>query len=101
LPFGGELSVDNHWVKPSKLIPWHLLERRYAYKFPSKKGVPATNVLKAYGSTLWRLLETDEALGIFRNFSDTKAARPRKSIPMSAKKVYSKLKAHSMICADL
>jgi hypothetical protein len=33
LPFGGQLSDDNRWVKLADLIPWEELESEYAQQF--------------------------------------------------------------------
>jgi hypothetical protein len=33
LPFGGQLSADNRWVKLAQLMPWELVEDIYAEKF--------------------------------------------------------------------
>ena len=32
LPFGGQLSGDNRWIKLADLIPWDELERRLSGK---------------------------------------------------------------------
>ena len=34
LPFGGQLSGDNRWIKLAELIPWDELEDDYASQFP-------------------------------------------------------------------
>jgi hypothetical protein len=34
LPFGGQLSGDNRWIKLAELIPWDDLEDDYASQFP-------------------------------------------------------------------
>jgi len=33
LPFGGQLSGENRWIKLSELIPWDELEDDYAAQF--------------------------------------------------------------------
>ena len=33
LPFGGQLSGDNHWIKLAELILWDALEDDYAAQF--------------------------------------------------------------------
>ena len=33
LPFGGQLSGDNRWIKLAELIPWDELEDDYASQF--------------------------------------------------------------------
>ncbi|MDP6417701.1 MAG: IS5/IS1182 family transposase, partial [Gammaproteobacteria bacterium] len=30
LPFGGKLSAENRWVKLAALVPWDMVEERYA-----------------------------------------------------------------------
>ena len=37
LPFGGQLSAENRWVKLSKLMPWDMVEDIYAEKFKNEK----------------------------------------------------------------
>jgi len=37
LPFGGQLSADNRWVKLARLMPWDLVEDIYAEKFKNEK----------------------------------------------------------------
>jgi IS5 family transposase len=32
-PFGGKMNEDNRWVKMAKLIPWNVLEEKYAHNF--------------------------------------------------------------------
>jgi transposase, IS5 family len=41
LPFGGQLSGDNRWIKLAELIPWDELENDYAAQFCKGFGVPA------------------------------------------------------------
>jgi len=33
LPFGGQLSRDNHWIKLAEIIPWDELKDYYAAQF--------------------------------------------------------------------
>ena len=55
-PFGGELDPENRWVKISKLIPWDVIEDKYAALFAKNEmGAPAKSVQigrASYGS--WR-----------------------------------------------
>jgi hypothetical protein len=41
LPFGGQLSRDNRWIKLAELIPWNELEDYYAAQFCKGFGAPA------------------------------------------------------------
>lgn len=53
LPFGGKLRSDNRWVKLSKLIPWHVIEEKYAAHFAqSGMGAPAKPVRMALGALI-------------------------------------------------
>ena len=38
LPFGGQLSVENRWVKLSKIMPWDMIEDIYAEKFQNERA---------------------------------------------------------------
>ena len=40
LPFGGQLSGDNRWIKLAELIPWDELEDDYASQFCKGFGAP-------------------------------------------------------------
>ena len=42
LPFGGQLSGDNRWIKLAELIPWDELEDDYAAQFCKGFGAPAS-----------------------------------------------------------
>jgi len=52
LPFDGQLSVNNRWVKLSKLIPWEKIEMRYAKRFTRDMGAPAKSVRIALGALI-------------------------------------------------
>jgi IS5 family transposase len=53
LPFGGQLESDNRWVKLSKVIPWDVIEDKYADKFAkSGMGAPAKPVRMALGALI-------------------------------------------------
>ena len=51
LPFGGKLNQENRWIKLSKVIPWDLIEEKYAAKF-SDVGAPAKPVRMALGALI-------------------------------------------------
>ncbi len=52
LPFAGKLRTDNRWVKLSKIIPWDIIEDRYAKLFTSNRGQVAKPVRMALGALL-------------------------------------------------
>jgi len=53
LPFSGHLDPKNRWVILAQLIPWNMLEARYAARFCSRRfGAPAKPVRMALGSLL-------------------------------------------------
>lgn len=62
LPFGGQLSGDNRWIKLAELIPWDELEDDYAAKFCKGFGAPAKPFRMALGALIIkaRLGLTDE-----------------------------------------
>ena len=41
LPFGGQLSDDNRWIKLAELIPWEKLGADYAAQFCKDFGARA------------------------------------------------------------
>ena len=52
-PFGGELDPENRWVKISKLIPWDVIEDKYAALFAKNEmGAPAKPVHIALGALI-------------------------------------------------
>lgn len=59
LPFGGNLSLLNRWVKMAELIPWSEFEAEYAKNFPTEKGAPAKSWRMALGALIIK-----EKLGI-------------------------------------
>jgi transposase, IS5 family len=59
LPFGGNLSPDNRWVKMAQIIPWSEFESEYAENFPTEKGAPAKSWRMALGALIIK-----EKLGI-------------------------------------
>lgn len=52
MPFGGQLSAENRWVKLSKLMPWDMIEGIYAEKFKNEKpdGRRPVSARIAFGS---------------------------------------------------
>jgi hypothetical protein len=53
LPFGGKLRNDNRWVQLSQIIPWDMLEEKYAKHFAkSGMGAPAKPVRMALGALI-------------------------------------------------
>ncbi len=64
LPFGGQLLVDNRWLKLAELIPWDELEDDYAAKLCKGFGAPAEPFRMALGALIIkaRLGLTDEEL---------------------------------------
>jgi hypothetical protein len=47
-PFGGKLDTGNRWLKIAGLIPWEILEKKYAACF-SDRGRPGTDARLAVG----------------------------------------------------
>lgn len=64
LPFGGQLSGDNRWIKLAELIPWDELEADYAAQLCKGFGAPAKPFRMALGALIIkaRLGLTDEEL---------------------------------------
>jgi len=54
-PFGGKLDVGNRWLKIAGLIPWEILEKKYAACF-SDRGRPGTDARLAVGLFLLKPL---------------------------------------------
>lgn len=52
LPFGGKLRADNRWVQLAKIIPWDIIEQKYATLFADGKGAPAKPVRMALGALI-------------------------------------------------
>ncbi|WP_240518811.1 IS5 family transposase [Leptolyngbya sp. BC1307] len=52
LPFSGQLSADNRWVKLAALIPWALVEAEYAGQFSASMGAPAKTFRVALGALI-------------------------------------------------
>ena len=52
LPFGGNLSPLNRWVKMAQIIPWDEFESEYAQNFPTKKGAPSKSFRMALGALI-------------------------------------------------
>jgi IS5 family transposase len=64
LPFGGNLSGDNRWIKLAEIIPWVELEDYYAAQFCKGFGAPAKAFRMALVALIIkaRLNLTDEEL---------------------------------------
>ena len=52
MPFSGELSAENRWVKLAEIIPWELAEEIYADAFREDFGAPALPARVALGALL-------------------------------------------------
>jgi IS5 family transposase len=52
LPFGGNLSLLNRWVKMAQIIPWDEFESEYAANFPTEKGAPAKSFRMALSALI-------------------------------------------------
>lgn len=52
LPFGGNLSGENRWVKLAELIPWEQFESEYAEQFSEGQGAPAKSFRIALGALI-------------------------------------------------
>ena len=53
LPFSGELSADNRWVRLAQMIPWHKFEDEYCATLSKKgQGPPAFSVRMALAALI-------------------------------------------------
>ncbi|MEM6253372.1 MAG: IS5 family transposase, partial [Cyanobacteria bacterium P01_D01_bin.156] len=52
LPFGGQLSSENRWVKLAEMIPWDEFESIYASQFSEDMGAPAKGFRIALGALI-------------------------------------------------
>ena len=53
LPFSGELSADNRWVRLAQMIPWHKFEDEYCATLSKKgQGPPASSVRMALAALI-------------------------------------------------
>ena len=53
LPFSGELSADNRWVRLAQMIPWHKFEDEYCASLSKKgQGPPAFSVRMALAALI-------------------------------------------------
>lgn len=52
LPFGGQLSGENRWVKLAELIDWETVEAEYAEQFSATMGAPAKSFRVALGALI-------------------------------------------------
>ena len=64
LPFGGQLSGENRWIKLAELIPWYELVDDYAAQSCKGFGAPAKPFRMALGALIIkaRMGLTDEEL---------------------------------------
>ena len=52
LPFEGNLSAENRWIKMTQLIPWDEIERDYARLFENDIGNVAKPARMALGALI-------------------------------------------------
>jgi hypothetical protein len=52
LPFGGNLSGENRWVRLAELVPWEQFESEYAEQFSQGQGAPAKTFRMALGALI-------------------------------------------------
>ncbi|MEM9819238.1 MAG: IS5 family transposase, partial [Cyanobacteria bacterium P01_D01_bin.6] len=52
LPFGGQLSGDNRWVKLAELVPWEEFDATYAEQLSPSQGAPAKSFRLALGALI-------------------------------------------------
>lgn len=52
LPFGGQLSGENRWVKLAAMIPWETFEAHYAQQLSEGMGAPAKSFRMALGALI-------------------------------------------------
>ena len=52
LPFGGNLSGENRWVRLAELLPWEQFESEYAEQFSEGQGAPAKPFRMALGALI-------------------------------------------------
>lgn len=50
LPFSGKLDPDNQWIVLSQLVPWELVQRKYAETFDGYNGHVATDARIAFAA---------------------------------------------------
>ena len=50
LPFSGRLDVQNRWVKLAGIMPWEMIERKYAENFSEGKSATPIPARIAFGS---------------------------------------------------
>jgi IS5 family transposase len=51
-PIGFKMNTENRWVKKASMIPWELIEEKYAKLFKGYSGMPAKPLRTALGSLL-------------------------------------------------
>ena len=52
VPMGGELALDNRWVRMAKLIPWSEFEAEYAQNFAKSMGARVKSFRMALGALI-------------------------------------------------
>jgi len=52
LPFGGKLDPENRRGKLSEIIPWNVIEEKYAELLPANCGIPAKPLRMALGALI-------------------------------------------------
>ena len=52
LPFGGQLSADNRWVRLASIMPWEQFESSYVEQLSAKQGAPAKSFRMALGALI-------------------------------------------------
>lgn len=50
IPFGGKLCEKNRWVRLAQIMPWELIERRYAESFSEEKSRYPISARIAFGA---------------------------------------------------
>jgi len=52
LPFGGKLNPSNRWCQLASIVPWDVVEDKYAVHFTANRGRPAYSVRMALGALI-------------------------------------------------
>lgn len=52
LPFGGQLSAANRWVRLASIMPWEQFESSYVEPLSAKQGAPAKSFRMALGALI-------------------------------------------------
>ncbi len=70
LPFGGTLNADNQWCKLAALIPWNVIEEKYAKCFKSRTGQRAYSVRIALGTLIIQNMKTLSDVKVVEEISE-------------------------------